>query len=267
MNVAQCMTPEPATVGPERTLFEALVLMDDLGVRHLPVVSDGRLVGIVSDRDLLEHTGYGFVGGDVGIEDRGRDTTVDSLMRRDPVTAAPDDPIVSAVTELSVRGIGCLPVVERGRLVGIVTETDFLRLMALLGSTGLAPGALDPVVRELARFDLATIEASETLSAAAAVMRRRACRHVPVLGANGVVSAMLSDRDLRRAIGAGVAWSHPVGSVAMTDATAVDAAARVSVAAALMSARKVGALLVTGAEQPGIVTTTDLLEHALGALS
>jgi CBS domain-containing protein len=262
MNIAQCMTADPVTVAPEDTLHSALALMDELGVRHLPVVAEGRLVGILSDRDLLESTGAGILGPDP----EASNGTVGTLMHADPVTAAPDDFIVSAVTELSVHGIGCLPVVDAGRLVGIVTETDFLRLVALLGASGFAPPGLDPEVNELARFELATGGPETTLAEAAEMLRDRGVRHLPVLAASGELVAVLSDRDLRRARGAGVAPSERVVNLTRTSPITMAAHERVSTAARLMSEHKVGAVAIVGGPSLGLVTTTDILEHALRAL-
>ena len=262
MNVAQCMTADPVTVAPQDSLHSALALMDELGVRHLPVVADGRLVGVLSDRDLLESTGAGILGP----RPEASSGTVESLMHKDPVTAAPDDFIVSAVTELSVHGIGCLPVVDAGRLVGIVTETDFLRLVAQLGASGFAPPGLDPEVSELARLDLATGGPETTLAEATEMLHVRGFRHLPLLAATGELLAVLSDRDLRRARGAGVAPSELVTNLARTSLLTVAMDDRVSTAARLMSEHKVSAVAIVGGPSLGLVTTTDILEHALRSL-
>lgn len=265
MNVAQCMTADPVTVAPEDTLHSALALMDELGVRHLPVVAAGRLVGVLSDRDLLEHTGAGILGPDPAAYGDAPGS-VATVMRADPVTAAPDDFIVSAVTELSVHGIGCLPVVDGGRLVGIVTETDFLRLVAQLGASGFAPPGLDPEVSALASHGLATGGPATTLAEAAALLETRSCRHLPVLDASGALATILSDRDIRRARGAGVAPSERVTNLARTSPVTVAPHERVSTAARLMSEHKISAVAIVGGPTLGLLTTTDILEHALRAL-
>lgn len=266
MKVAQCMTANPVTVAPEDTLHSALALMDELGVRHLPVVSAGRLVGILSDRDLLEHTGAGILGPDAGSRSE-LEFTVAKVMRVDPVTAAPDDFIVSAMTELSVHGIGCLPVVADGRLVGIVTETDFLRLSAQLGASGFAPPGLDPEVSTLASYELATGGPGTTLAEAAEMLVARGCRHLPVLDAAGALTAILSDRDVRRARGAGVAPNERVTNLTRTSPVTVAPHERVSTAARRLSEHKVSAVAVVGGPKLGLLTTTDILEHALRALA
>jgi len=259
------MTPDPAVVAPSDSAANALALMDSLRVRHLPVVEDGALVGIVSDRDLLARSGHGVLGG--GGE--GGLAPVRDVMRRDPITAAPDDLIVAAVTELSVHRIGCLPVVEAGRLVGIVTETDFLRLLALLGASGLAPAGLDPELRHVAQYAVEAAPARTSVAEAAARMAALGVRHLPIAGPEGGWGALVSDRDLRRAIGAGVHAGQRVAEVSWSSPLVCPASARVSEAAGLMAEHKATAVVVADEAQArlGIITTTDLLEHALGALS
>jgi CBS domain-containing membrane protein len=98
-------------------------------IRHLPVV-DGqqRVIGLVTHRKLLA----AWVGhGDPAHErprDVAREIPVDMLMDTDVVTTTPDTPAAKAARLIETRKIGCLPVVEGGKLVGIVTEADFVRL-------------------------------------------------------------------------------------------------------------------------------------------
>ena len=118
--VREVMATHPITVRPHETARHAYQLMRDNRFRHLPVVEDGRLVGILSDRDLrpvLLSPGLA----------RAR-------VREDLTTVGPDTPIEEAASLLVVKKIGCLPVVAQGQLVGIVTETDLLAvLVELLG--------------------------------------------------------------------------------------------------------------------------------------
>jgi acetoin utilization protein AcuB len=98
--------------------------MRDNRFRHLPVVEDGRLVGILSDRDLRP----------VLLSPGLARARVRELMSEDLTTVGPDTPIEEAASLLVVKKIGCLPVVAQGQLVGIVTETDLLAvLVELLG--------------------------------------------------------------------------------------------------------------------------------------
>ncbi len=98
-------------------------------LRHLPVVDDGDVVGVVTDRDLRLVTSWLHSG------PFDADAAVSEVMSRDPVTAAPRDPVEEAARLMRRRKIGCLPIIDEGKLVGIVTGTDLLD--ALMRMTGL----------------------------------------------------------------------------------------------------------------------------------
>ncbi len=124
LSVSDVMSTDLVTVGPGESARRAYEIMRDRRIRHLPVVDDGRLIGILSDRDLRPVLlSPGLTG-----------ATVAELMSEEPATIAPGAPVEDAASLLVVRKIGCLPVVEGARLVGIVTETDLLAvLVELLG--------------------------------------------------------------------------------------------------------------------------------------
>jgi acetoin utilization protein AcuB len=122
--VREVMATHPITVRPHETARHAYQLMRDNRFRHLPVVEDGRLVGILSDRDLRP----------VLLSPGLARARVRELMSEDLTTVGPDTPIEEAASLLVVKKIGCLPVMAQGQLVGIVTETDLLAvLVELLG--------------------------------------------------------------------------------------------------------------------------------------
>ena len=112
------MTREVIVVAPSATVADALDLARAHKIRHLPVVGDGRLAGVVTDRDLR----LAIAGGA-----NPEDTPVEKVMTSPAITTEPDTPMESAAQTLIGNRIGCLPVVEDTELVGILTESDLLR--------------------------------------------------------------------------------------------------------------------------------------------
>jgi nucleotide-binding universal stress UspA family protein len=112
--VGRWMTTSPVTATPKDSLAAVEAKMREGNFRTMPVVDDGKLVGIVTDRDLRNNTGY-------------LDHTETRLaMSEALVTVTPTTPVVEAARLLLERKIGGLPVVEDGQLVGIVTTSDIL---------------------------------------------------------------------------------------------------------------------------------------------
>ena len=121
ISVGDFMTRELVTVneGDDLALAESMLRLGR--IRHLPVVRQGKLVGLLTYRDLLRSTGD---------TDR-RSTTAADVMTREPEAVRPDTSLVRAARLMLEKKFGCLPVVERdGRLVGIITESDFVRFAA-----------------------------------------------------------------------------------------------------------------------------------------
>jgi acetoin utilization protein AcuB len=131
--VRDLMTPTPITVAPTVDLPEAMQLMKKHRIRRLPVVDNGRLVGIVTDRDLREASPSSATSLSMWeltyLLSR---TTVKDFMKHDIITIAPDAPIEQAALILNHEKIGGLPVVEDQNLVGIVTESDVFRCFTTL---------------------------------------------------------------------------------------------------------------------------------------
>jgi acetoin utilization protein AcuB len=135
LRVRDSMTREVVTLGPEASAAEAWGVCQELGIRHLPIIEAGRLVGLVSDRDLRDISPPRGSGGE-------RDTLgwvrLRDIMSTDLVTIHPLDTIDHAAREIYDRKIGCLPVVADGELVGIITSTDMMRtLIELVGAHGI----------------------------------------------------------------------------------------------------------------------------------
>lgn len=128
--VRNLMTRNPNTVHPNMSLLQVLELMNEVACRHLPVLENGMLVGIITDRDLrlavnvpafnlaLEHQP------DLDAMEVGEFMTVD------PYSIEPDATVQEAAKLLNQHAIGSLPVLENGSLVGILTDYDVLAYVA-----------------------------------------------------------------------------------------------------------------------------------------
>jgi len=139
MLVRESMTRDPAVVNGQTPVMEAMQRLREGGYRRLPVVEQGRLVGIVTDRDLKEATPSSATTLSVyelnHLLSRMR---VGDVMSTGLVTVAEDDPIEQAALAMEENRISGLPVVAGERLVGILTITDLLR--AFVGFLALREG-------------------------------------------------------------------------------------------------------------------------------
>lgn len=119
--VEQYMTTQLFTVQEDELLEMVSFLMDRNEIRHVPVEDDRhRLVGLVSYRSILRMVAE--MGGDVGKET----TPVRAIMDSEPVTVSPETSTLEAIDLMRKHGVSCLPVVKGGKLVGLVSEADFL---------------------------------------------------------------------------------------------------------------------------------------------
>ena len=270
MQLFKIMSKDPVRVAPETSLDEALRIMDAGFVRHLPVVGEGdRLVGLVSDRDLLEVTGWMPQEARealAGADDPPLPERVEQVMKLHVVSASPEDTVVSAAVELVGRRIGSLPVVSEGVLVGIVTETDVVEAFVRQVESGAAVYGENPSVSRNMTQHPTTCEVDTSLSQVAQILRADQVRHLPVLR-DGRLVGMVSDRDLRRAAGAGRDGSTPVEEVMSRDLRTLDFEDSLADAAALFDRYRIGAApVLADGETVGILTVTDVLDHCLEAL-
>lgn len=141
MLVRDRMTIKPVTVTPDVSVTEALRLMTDRKIRRLPVLDgQGKLVGIVSDRDLLLASPSPATSLAIWeIHDLLAKLTVEKIMTREVITVPEDTPLEEAARIMVDNRIGGLPVLRDQALVGIISESDlFNTLLQLLG--GRRPG-------------------------------------------------------------------------------------------------------------------------------
>jgi acetoin utilization protein AcuB len=150
MIVGKRMTQEPITVEPEDLASRAAHKMQAGGFRRVPVVRDGKLVGIISDRDLREHRGH--------LEQ----VKINGIMTENPITVTPATTVEEAAQIMLERQVGGLPVVADGRVVGIVTASDILR--AFLDVMGASHGGSSRIDFVLEGEEHGFVEATRLVS-------------------------------------------------------------------------------------------------------
>jgi len=139
MFVSDWMTKKVLTVSPDDFLSEAISLMKEKCIKHLPVVRSGKLVGILSDRDIKEFCPSRATALDIyELHYLLAKTRVKEAMHAKVLTTDPDTPVEEAALQFMDRDVGCLPVLDGRRLVGIISDKDIYR--ALVDITGIRHG-------------------------------------------------------------------------------------------------------------------------------
>ncbi len=135
MKVRDLMTRKVITATAEDKVDRIFFLFHYENIRHIPIVSEkGKLVGIISDRDIKK------ILGPRQKQHESKDGTVltvsarkvRTIMRREPVTISPEEKAADAASIMVKRKIGALPVINKGKLVGIITATDILKAFVKL---------------------------------------------------------------------------------------------------------------------------------------
>ena len=139
LRVGDIMSVSPVTIAPSSSVQAAQALMQQRKIRHLPVLQDGRLVGMISDRDIrlvLPSPATSLTVWEIRhLLDK---LTVGEAMTYFVMTIAPDCPVTEAVGRMLGHKVGALPVVEDDQVVGILTRTDILRAFRRLHAELLA---------------------------------------------------------------------------------------------------------------------------------
>jgi acetoin utilization protein AcuB len=126
MKVVDVMTKNPLVMTPSETIGQADELMAENRIRQLPVVNEGALLGIITDRDIRSFLAPSLL--DPEERTKALKTRVRDIMTSEPLTLSPDDDLREAVELLVEEKIGGIPVVDEAEgLVGIVTYVDVLR--------------------------------------------------------------------------------------------------------------------------------------------
>ncbi len=139
MLVRDCMSKKVITIDEDTPIIKTFRIMKDNNVRRLLVVKNGDIIGIVTDKDLKEATPSKATSLDVHeIYSLLSEVKVKDIMSKDLYTIGPDESIEKAAMMMLKRKISGLPVVEGGKLVGVITQTDIFR--ALVDISGLTRG-------------------------------------------------------------------------------------------------------------------------------
>lgn len=270
MNAQEMMHTDVVTVSPKTSLAHAQRLMQDHRIRHLPVVSgQGLLVGLLTDRDLrnaLPSQATALLTGEVSYQ---LDTTpVETCMTRHVVVIHPQTPIIDGALQLLEGPFGCLPVVESGQLVGIITEIDLLR--GFLAAA--VPAGELMQVKDYMHPDPYTMMPNDPVSIAYERMQEAHIRHLPVISPGLKLVGILTDRDIRLA-GASTAphlavhelvhllEKMTVNSIMTTNVYTVRRHTAIADAGQLFLEHRFSCLPVVGDDDmlQGIITVTDLL--------
>lgn len=129
MLVRDIMRSPVVSISPDTTLQDAYRTMQERNIRHLPVLEENELAGVVTDRDLRLATSA------LSVSPFPPESRVAAVMCRTPQTADPMDAVEDAARTMRERKIGCLPVMDEGRVIGIITGIDLLD--ALMRMTGV----------------------------------------------------------------------------------------------------------------------------------
>ncbi len=263
MNIAELMTRNLVTVRPEASVDQAMELMDEHDVRHLPVVHGGRLAGVLSDRDLLEATGW--------LAPRQREVlevqvgTVAECMH-DPVSAPEDADLSTALACIVEQRIGCLPIVRGEELVGVMTDADVLGAYAQACRGGRIPPEEDTPISDHMTPAPRSIAPDASGDEAQELLRELGVRHLPVVE-DGALVGILSDRDVRRATGRGRLELSLVRELMSPDPRTAPPDRSLSSVAAVLRDERISALpIVEGDELKGIATTLDVAVACARAL-
>ena len=268
MDAASIMTVPAISIGLDTPLDRAQELMDQHGFRHLPVVAGDQLVGMVTDRDILEATGWlrASVHACRGPQAAEAVPSLAREIMHAPVhDIAPEDPLDKVCALLVENGIGSVPVTRAGVLIGIVTEVDVLRSLVVDDALERLGHDDDPSVDKVMSSRPFEIASDATLGEAEKLCHEKGVRHL-VVDIPGDLPGIVSDRDLRRAAGRGRPANTPLFDSVTARALTVRPSTPLSSATQMLLDNRIGALPVVsgdGADVAGILSVSDVLAHCV----
>jgi CBS domain-containing protein len=188
--VRDIMRPARWTIGPDDSLARAERIMAQRRLRDLIVVDAGAIVGLISEREILDQRAS------TASEHDWRRIPVRLAMTAKPATADPDDTVATAIDRLAKSPAEVLPIVEHGFVIGQITATDLFEAERIPAERPAHPLTAADAMTEPA----VAVSPTDTLLDAAALMADHQVRHLPVVE-GGEVIGMLSDRDIRTVAG------------------------------------------------------------------
>jgi acetoin utilization protein AcuB len=204
MRIRDIMRPGPLTISVSDSLGIAQRMMARSHIRHLPVLDGDRLVGMLSERDVLGARASGTTWWTRRVAD---------AMSTPVHTAAPDDPVAEVAGRLAASKLGAMPIVEMGKLLGIATVSDLLDAEV---REAMAPAPIQVATAADAMTPWPyTVSPDALLGEAVARMVDHHIRHLPVVDSRSNVVGMLSERDVRTAVGDPVQYLEMRGPVRM----------------------------------------------------
>lgn len=133
--ITEIMSKNPITISPSKTLYEVEELLNRHNIRHIPVIDGDRLVGVISRSDLLKISVADLNDDEDGVESVIFDNyTISQVMTKMPVFIDISYSVKDAAELLSQQSFHSLPVVDEGKLIGIVTSTDLIKYLIKLHS-------------------------------------------------------------------------------------------------------------------------------------
>lgn len=279
MNVSNIMTTDLSTVTPTASIDRAISLMEQEEIHHLCVVDAQKLVGIVSDRDILISTGWMLAIERNGATKSGTNgravRKVSQIMSSRVDVLEETDDIREAANLMVTHRVSAVPILSKTRLAGIVTDADLVRCLGDIAVEGNAAWKfLNAAVRTLMTAPVITVVPSASLDEVIDVFKRFHIRHVPV-ATGKKLQGIISDRDVRRALG----WSaardaqaeaqgrvttsripEKAEEIMQTSVTTITASATLGEALQRMQSARIHSLpVVDDGALIGIITQTDFV--------
>jgi acetoin utilization protein AcuB len=153
MKVKELMTKKVKTISPSEGMDRVFLIINYENIRHLPVMDEGKLVGMVSDSDFKKvHGSPKFLVQPDGTTFTVSSRKVEGIMQKKVITIEPNQKAHEAAAIMVKKKIGALPVVHKGKLKGIITATDILKAFVKLGSE-LESVNLKPLVHTLENWN------------------------------------------------------------------------------------------------------------------